>query len=130
MGGGRVDTHAPLQGAPPDVAAANPYHTGPRFEQMPGAPPAAFGSDYGACFDRAAYPAYPAHGLHASTFDMSHGDRSSGHGGMFGGGGSAAPGKQMFDEKIAQSAQMTYSDDDTEKTHWVKTVRSYLIGRC
>ena len=36
----------------------------------------------------------------------------------------------MFDEKIAQSAQMTYSDDDMNTTHWVKTVRNYLIGRC
>ena len=42
----------------------------------------------------------------------------------------AVPGKQMFDEKAAQSAQMTYSDDDTEKIQWVKTVRNYLIGRC
>ena len=25
---------------------------------------------------------------------------------------------------------MTYSDDDTKKTQWVKTVRNYLIGRC
>jgi hypothetical protein len=49
---------------------------------------------------------------------------------MFGGGGLAASGKQMFDEKIARSAQMSYSDDDTKKTHWVKTVRNYLIGRC
>jgi hypothetical protein len=36
----------------------------------------------------------------------------------------------MFDEKIAQSAQMTYSDDDAKKAHWVKTLRTYLIGRC
>ena len=36
----------------------------------------------------------------------------------------------MFDEKIAQSAQMTYSDDDTKNTQWVKCVRNYLIGRC
>ena len=45
-------------------------------------------------------------------------------------GASATPGKQMFDENIAQSAQMSYSDDDTKKTHWVKTLRNYLIGRC
>ena len=36
----------------------------------------------------------------------------------------------MFDEKIAQSIQMQYSDDDAKKAHWVKTLRSYLIGRC
>ena len=36
----------------------------------------------------------------------------------------------MFDETIAQSAQMAYLDDDTKKTHRVKTVRNYLIGRC
>ena len=34
----------------------------------------------------------------------------------------------MFDEKIAQSTQMTYSDDDIKKAHWVKTVRNYLSG--
>ena len=49
---------------------------------------------------------------------------------MFGGGGSATPGTQMFDEKIALSTQTAYSDDDTKKTHWVKNVRNYLIGRC
>ena len=36
----------------------------------------------------------------------------------------------MFDEKIAQWALMTYSDDDAKKAHWVKTLRNYLIGRC
>ena len=45
-------------------------------------------------------------------------------------GGSAIPGKHMFDEKIAQSAQISYSDNDTKKTRWVNTLRNYLIGRC
>ena len=35
----------------------------------------------------------------------------------------------MFGEKIAQSTQMTYSDDDTKNAQWVKTVRNYLSGR-
>ena len=36
----------------------------------------------------------------------------------------------MFDHKIAQSAQIALSDDDSKKTHWAKTVRNHLIGRC
>ena len=40
----------------------------------------------------------------------------------------ADPGKPMFDEKIAQSTQITYYDDDAKKAQWVKTVRNYLIG--
>ena len=59
------------------------------------------------------------------TFDMSRGY----HGLANTCGGSAAPGKPMFEKKIAQSTQMTYSDDDTKKAQWVKTVRNYLIGR-
>ena len=88
-----------------------------------GQPP--FGGDFGANFGRPAN--YPQGGIRgASTFDMSRGDgRQTG---IF--GGSATPGKQMFDEKIAQSTQMTYSDDDAKKAHWVKTLRNYLIGRC
>ena len=35
----------------------------------------------------------------------------------------------MFDEKIAQSTQMTYSEDDTKKAKWGKTVCNYWIGR-
>ena len=45
------------------------------------------------------------------TVDMSQGDCNL----ATSCGGSAAPGKPMFDEKIAQSTQMTYSDDDTKK---------------
>ena len=58
------------------------------------------------------------------TFDMSRGDRTLPNGC----GGSAAPGKPVFDEKIGRSTQITYSDDGTKKAQWVKTVRNYLIG--
>ena len=50
------------------------------------------------------------------TFDISRGDRTL----PISCGGSAAPGKLMFDKN---------SDDDTKKAQWVKTVRNYLIGR-
>ena len=59
------------------------------------------------------------------TFVMTRGDRTLPNSC----GGSAAPGKLMFIEKIAQSTQMSYSDGDTKKAQWVKTVRNYLIGR-
>ena len=59
------------------------------------------------------------------TFYMSRGDRGL----ATTCGGSAVPGKPMFDETIAQSTQMTYADDDTKTAQWAKTVRNYLIGR-
>ena len=81
--------------------------------------PNMFGSDFGANFGRPV--GYPSNGGRAAaTFDMSRGDGRQVT--MF--GGSATPGKQMFDEKIAQSTQTQYSDDDAKKTHWVKRLRN------
>ena len=66
-------------------------------------------------------PAYPQQPM---TFDMSREFQTGEQMRRIGG-----PGKPMFDEKIAQSTQMTYSDDDTKKAQWIKTVRNYLIDR-
>ena len=44
-------------------------------------------------------------------------------------GGLAALGRPLFDEKIAQSSQMVYTDDNTKKAQWGKTLRNYLVGR-
>ena len=57
---------------------------------------------------------------------MSRGDKVP----VLDGGSPHQASKPLFDEKIAQSAQMAYSDDDAKKTQWVKTVRNYLIRRC
>ena len=56
-------------------------------------------------------------------------DRDDTAGGPRVDGGSAVPGKPTFDEKIAQSTQRVYSDDETKKSQWVKTVRNDSIGR-
>ena len=101
--------------------------SGLRPEQSPGSPPVAFGSDFAASFGLPAGPSFglPAYQQQPMTFDMSRGDRTLPNGC----GGSAAPGKPMFEEMIAQSTQMTYSDEDTKKAQCAQTVRNYLIVR-